>query len=35
MTIQIGLQLFSVRQSLAKDPWDTLAEIARAGFTHL
>jgi hypothetical protein len=24
-----------VRQSLARDPWGTLAEIAQAGFTRL
>ncbi len=31
----IGLQLYSVRKTLAADPWGTLAEIARAGFRHL
>jgi sugar phosphate isomerase/epimerase len=35
MNVQIGLQLYSVRQSLAKDPWGTLARIARAGFNRL
>jgi sugar phosphate isomerase/epimerase len=35
MDVQIGLQLFSVRQSLAKDPWGTLAQISQAGFTRL
>jgi sugar phosphate isomerase/epimerase len=35
MGIKVGLQLYSVRQSLARDPWGTLAAVARAGFTHL
>jgi sugar phosphate isomerase/epimerase len=35
MDVQIGLQLFSVRQSLAKDPWGTLDQISQAGFTRL
>ena len=35
MAIQIGLQLYSVRQSLKSDPWGTLEAIAEAGFTHL
>jgi hypothetical protein len=35
MDVQIGLQLYSVRKSLAKDPWRTLADIARAGFSRL
>lgn len=35
MPIQIGLQLYSVRDALASDPWGTLAEIARIGFTQL
>src|SRR4051812_14137024 len=35
MDVRIGLQLYSVRQSLAEDPWGTLAEIAKAGFTRL
>jgi len=35
MDVQIGLQLYSVRRSLARDPWTTLAEIAGAGFTRL
>ena len=30
MDVQVGLQLYSVRQSLARDPWATLAEIAAA-----
>jgi sugar phosphate isomerase/epimerase len=33
--VRIGLQLFSVRQSLAKDPWSTLAAVAQAGYTRL
>lgn len=35
MNIRVGLQLFSVRQSLAADPWGTLAQLADAGFTRL
>lgn len=35
MDVQVGLQLYSVRQALASDPWGTLAQIAEAGFTRL
>ena len=35
MTVKIGLQLYSVRQAMAKDPWGTLAAVAEAGFTRL
>lgn len=35
MDVRIGLQLYSVRQSLAEDPWGTLAAVAGAGFTRL
>jgi sugar phosphate isomerase/epimerase len=35
MPIKIGLQLYSVRETLAKAPWETLAAIAKAGFTDL
>lgn len=35
MTVQIGLQLYSVRESLAEDPWGTLGRIADVGFTRL
>ena len=35
MSVQIGLQLYSVRESLAHDAWDTLTQVARAGFTKL
>jgi sugar phosphate isomerase/epimerase len=35
MTVRVGLQLYSVRDSLARDPWGTLARLAEAGFTHL
>ncbi|WP_308465087.1 sugar phosphate isomerase/epimerase family protein [Rathayibacter soli] len=35
MNVSVGLQLFSVRQSLASDPWGTLALVADAGFTRL
>jgi len=34
-TVKIGLQLYSVRNSLAKDPWGTLKEAAAAGYTHI
>jgi len=33
--IQIGLQLYSVRNALTADPWGTLEEIAKIGFTRL
>ena len=35
MTLRVGLQLYSVRNALARDPWGTLAQLAEAGFTHL
>src|SRR5690349_4140997 len=35
MTLRIGLQLYSVRNALAHDPWGTLARLAEVGFTHL
>lgn len=35
MTLKLGLQLFSVRNALAVDPWSTLEEISRIGFTRL
>ncbi|MCA9880485.1 MAG: sugar phosphate isomerase/epimerase [Thermomicrobiales bacterium] len=35
MPVPIGLQLYSVRQSLARDPWGALAQLAEAGFTYL
>jgi sugar phosphate isomerase/epimerase len=35
MSVRVGLQLYSVRDSLARDPWGTLARLAEAGFTHL
>ncbi len=35
MPIRVGLQLYSVRNALARDPWGTLARVAEAGFTHL
>lgn len=35
MSIRIGLQLYSVRQSLASDPWGTLEAIAKAGFKYI
>jgi sugar phosphate isomerase/epimerase len=35
MTVRVGLQLYSVRHALARDPWGTLARLAEAGFSHL
>lgn len=35
MDVRIGLQLYSVRNALARDPWGTLALLAEAGFTYL
>ena len=35
MTVRIGLQLYSVRHALARDPWGTLERLADAGFSHL
>jgi sugar phosphate isomerase/epimerase len=35
MTIRTGLQLYSVRESLAADPWGTLERLAGIGFTRL
>jgi sugar phosphate isomerase/epimerase len=35
VNVRIGLQLYSIRQSLAADPWGTLALLAEAGFTRL
>jgi len=35
MDVPIRLQLYSVRQSLASDPWATLGKIAEIGFTRL
>jgi sugar phosphate isomerase/epimerase len=35
VSVRVGLQLYSVRSSLARDPWGTLARLAGAGFTHL
>jgi hypothetical protein len=35
MDVKIGLQLYSLRQSLASDPWGTFVKIAEAGFTRL
>lgn len=32
MSIRIGLQLYSMRQSLATDPWGTLEAVAAAGY---
>src|SRR6185312_13691815 len=34
-TTRIGLQLYSVRNSLAKDHWGTLKEVARAGYHYV
>ena len=35
MSIPVGLQLYSVRHSLALDPWGTLDSIAESGFQYL
>jgi len=35
MNVRVGLQLYSVRESLARDSWGTLARLAEAGFTRL
>lgn len=35
MSVKVGLQLYSVRKTLAKAPWETLAGIAKIGFKHL
>ncbi|MEZ4563018.1 MAG: sugar phosphate isomerase/epimerase [Thermomicrobiales bacterium] len=35
MTLRVGLQLYSVRHALARDPWGTLERLAEVGFTHL
>ena len=35
MTLRVGLQLYSVRNALAQDPWGTLERLAEVGFTHL
>lgn len=35
MSIRIGLQLYSVRQSLAADPWGTLEAIAASGYKYI
>jgi sugar phosphate isomerase/epimerase len=35
MTLRVGLQLYSVRNALAHDPWGTLERLAEVGFTHL
>ena len=35
MSINIGLQLYSVRNSLKEDPWGTLEAVAAAGFKYL
>lgn len=32
MSIRVGLQLYSVRNSLAADPWGTLEAVAEAGY---
>lgn len=35
MPVPVGLQLYSVRKSLGRDAWGTLARVAEAGFTYL
>ena len=35
MSIPVGIQLYSVRNSLAQDPWGTLEKVAAAGFKYV
>ena len=35
MALKVGIQLYSVRESLKKDPMDTLKKVAAAGFKYL
>lgn len=35
MSVRVGLQLYSVRNALSRDPWGTLERLAEVGFTHL
>lgn len=35
MTVRVGLQLYSVRESLARDAWGTLVSLAESGFKYL
>ncbi|MCA9835074.1 MAG: sugar phosphate isomerase/epimerase [Thermomicrobiales bacterium] len=35
MSLRIGLQLYSVRETLKADPWRTLERIAESGFKYL
>lgn len=35
MPVRMGLQLYSVRDSLAVDPWGSLARVSDAGFRHV
>lgn len=35
MSVAVGLQLYSVRNSLAQDPWGTLEKVAAAGFKYV
>lgn len=35
MNVRVGLQLYSVRESLARDAWRTLTRLAEVGFTRL
>ena len=35
MALKVGLQLYSVRQSLQVDPYGTLAEVADAGYKYI
>ncbi len=35
MSVPVGLQLYSVRDALSRDPWGTLERLAEVGFTHL
>lgn len=35
MALKVGIQLYSVRQSLQKDPYGTLARVAEAGYKYI
>ena len=35
MALKVGIQLYSVRESLKADPYGTLAKVAEAGFKYL
>ncbi|NMB45063.1 MAG: sugar phosphate isomerase/epimerase [Firmicutes bacterium] len=35
MALKVGIQLYSVRQSLGRDPYGTLAKVAEAGYKYI